>query len=228
MPLAQTLIERLTTIYAANADAANAAPMRAYMREQFPFLGLKRAERDALDREVLAGLPKPTERDLVAVARACWKLPQREYQYFAQKYLRKHAKLLSGLELVEELVTHKSWWDTVDDLAANVVGPIVANNPELKKTMDAWAKSENLWLARTAILHQLKYKQRTDAARLFKYCRARATEKDFFMRKAIGWALRVYAATDPDAVAQFVAENEARLSGLSKREAVRGVERARH
>lgn len=201
--------------------------MRAYMRDQFAFLGLKRAERDALDREVLAGIPKPTERDLVAVARACWKRPEREYQYFAQNYLRKHAKLLTGLDVLEELITHKSWWDTVDELAANVVGPIVAGHPELKKTMDAWSKSENLWLARTAILHQLKYKERTDAARLFKYCRARATEKDFFVRKAIGWALRVYAATDPDAVAKFVEANEERLSGLSKREALRGVERAR-
>lgn len=225
--IAQTLIERLTKTYAANADPDSAAPMRAYMREQFPFLGIKRTERDALDREVLAGLPKPTERDLLAVARACWKKPEREYQYFALKYLRKHAKLLNALDAVEELLTQKSWWDTVDDLAANVVGPVVAKNPDLKKTMDAWAKSENLWLARTAILHQLKYKQRTDAARLFKYCRARATEKDFFMRKAIGWALREYAATDPDAVATFVEENEERLSGLSKREASRGVERAR-
>jgi 3-methyladenine DNA glycosylase AlkD len=224
-----SLLTRLTTVYAANADPENAAAMRAYMRDQFAFLGITSKKRAELDRDLLsrsASARGPTETELLALAQACWKLPEREYQYFAQRYLRKHVKLLTDVAAIEPFITRKSWWDTVDDLAANVVGPIVERMGQ-QKTMDEWAKSDNLWLARTAILHQLRYKDRTDDKRLFKYCRARADEKDFFMRKAIGWALREYAATNPEAVAQFVEANDERLSGLSKREALRGVQRTR-
>ena len=188
------------------------------MREHFPFLGLPRKTRDEVDRTIeIAG-------DVLEIARACWKLPEREYQYFAMKLLRRHAKKLEApaIAVVEELIATKSWWDTVDELASNVVGPLVTRHPALKKTMDAWAKSENLWLARSAILHQLKYRDKTDATRLFRYCAARAGEKDFFMRKAIGWALRVYSATDPEAVRAFVAEHP-KLSALSAKEALRKI-----
>jgi 3-methyladenine DNA glycosylase AlkD len=221
------LLAKLTKTYRAAANAEAAAPMRAYMRDQFPFLGIMRKQRDELDRPLLIELKKPTEDELRDLARACWKKSEREYQYFAQKVLRKHAKVLTQLDLLEELITNKSWWDTVDELAQNVVGVMVQRDPKLAKTMDAWSKSDNLWLARTAILHQNKYKDRTDEKRLFQYCRARAGEKDFFMRKAIGWALRDYAATSPEGVARFVRDNEDRLSALSKKEAMRGVERAR-
>jgi 3-methyladenine DNA glycosylase AlkD len=222
-----TLLAKLTKAYRAAADPEAAAPMRAYMRDQFPFLGITRKQRDELDRLVLPELKRPTEDELRELARACWKKPEREYQYFAQKILRKHVKALTHLDLLEELITEKSWWDTVDELAQNVVGPMVLHDPKLVRSMDAWSKSDNLWLARTAILHQNKYKDRTDEKRLFQYCRARSHEKDFFVRKAIGWALRNYAATNPDAVAKFVRDNDERLSVLSKKEALRGVERAR-
>lgn len=140
------------------------------------------------------------------------------------KLLRRHAKKLdaSAIDVVEQMIVGKSWWDTVDELATNVVGPMVQRHPSLLKTMDAWARSENLWLARTAILHQNKYKSKTDAARLFRYCAARAREKDFFMRKAIGWALRVYSETDPVAVRAFVGAHP-ELSPLSIKEALRKI-----
>lgn len=214
------MIAVLKRTYRANADAKRAAPMRAYMREQFPFLGLMRKTRDELDKTI------DVDEDVLDVARACWSLPEREYQYFGMKLLRKHAKKLdaSAIELLKELITTKSWWDTVDELAINVVGPMVTSHPTLKQTMDAWSRSEDLWLARTAILHQNKYRTRTDAARLFRYCAARAGEKDFFMRKAIGWALREYSATAPAAVRAFVAEHP-ELSPLSVREALRKISR---
>jgi len=223
---ARSLLTKLTETYSASADRGNAAPMRAYMRDQFAFLGIPKKPRDELDRGVLTELPKPTEDDLATIARACWKKPEREYQYFAMKLLRKHAKQLTNIGLLEALITHKSWWDTVDELAQNVVSVMVARDPKLLKVMDAWSRSDDLWLARTAILHQNKFKERTDEKRLFKYCRARAGDQDFFMRKAIGWALRNYAATNANAVARFVHDNEERLSALSKREAMRGVERS--
>lgn len=228
-PLARTIVGRLDERYRAHANPERAAPMRAYMRDRFPFLGIVKPAREALDREIVRDLPEPTEADLEAIARACWAMPERELHYFAMRYLAKHAPKVASaafLDVVRTLVTTHAWWDTVDDLAQNVVGPLVARHPELRATMDAWAEDEDPWIARTAILHQNKYRANTDPRRLFAYCRARASEKDFFMRKAIGWALRTYAAVDPDAVARFVEENEARLSPLSKREALRGVARA--
>jgi 3-methyladenine DNA glycosylase AlkD len=107
----------------------------------------------------------------------------------------------------------------VDTLAAHTVGPLVAAHPVLVATMDAWVTDENMWLARTAILHQLRYKERTDADRLFRYCTLQAGHRDFFIRKAIGWALRDYARTNPDAVRRYVDEHRSILAPLSIREA---------
>lgn len=212
------MIRDLQRAYRAAADPELAVGMHAYMRDQFSFLGLQRKTRDEIDKTLVV------DTDLAVLARACWKLPEREYQYFGMKILRQNAKKLDAefIDVVEELITTKSWWDTVDELAQNVVGPMVMNHPALKKRMDAWSRSENLWLARTAILHQNKFRAKTDTARLFKYCAARAAEKDFFMRKAIGWALRDYSATDPEAVRAFVAAHP-KLSPLSVKEALRKI-----
>jgi 3-methyladenine DNA glycosylase AlkD len=224
-PLAGTVLDRLVATYGSARDPAAAAPMRAYMRDQFPFLGIPTTRRRPLSREVLEGLPRPGEDDLRAVALACWELPEREFQYFACDWLRRHAAVCSPefLDTARTLITTKSWWDTVDALAARVVGPIVARHPATVPTMDAWLADENMWLARTAILHQLGYAERTDADRLFRYCLARAGHGDFFIRKAIGWALRQYAKTDPAAVRSFVAAHAGQLSPLSKREALKNV-----
>jgi len=127
----------------------------------------------------------------------------------------------SHLPDVEHFIVAESWWDTVDSLAAWTVGPMVAAYPELVAVMDLWIDDDNMWLNRTAIIHQLGYKNTTDAERLFRYCRRRADHRDFFVRKAIGWALRQHARVDPDAVRSFVAEHDAELSGLSKREALK-------
>ncbi|MCB1188785.1 DNA alkylation repair protein, partial [bacterium] len=110
---------------------------------------------------------------------------------------------------------------TVDTLAALVVGPMVTRHPQLTAVMDEWIADENLWVARTAILHQLKYGKATDTDRLFAYCAAQAGHPDFFIRKAIGWALRQYARTDPGAVRRFVANHRDELSPLSIREATK-------
>ena len=98
---------------------------------------------------------------------------------------------------------------------------MVTTHPELAEEMDLWVESEDMWIARTAILHQLMFKDRTDTNRLFAYCEMRMADNEFFIRKAIGWALRHYARTDPDAVRAFVNRNEQDLSGLSKREALK-------
>jgi 3-methyladenine DNA glycosylase AlkD len=219
------LVERLVAAYGAAADPVRATSMRAYMRDQFPFLGLPTPARRALSRQVLAGVPAPDEDGLRALTLACWALPEREYQYFACDLLSRYAARCTPgfLPTAEALLTTKSWWDTVDELAANVVGGIVLRHPEALSTMDSWLVADNLWLARTALLHQLRYKDRTDTDRLFRYCLTRAGHPDFFIRKAIGWALRQYAWTDPEPVRRFVAANRDVLSPLSVREALKNI-----
>ena len=196
--------------------------MSAYMRNQFAFLGLPKPVWWSAAREALGELPKPDQQVLAEVTTACWRRPEREYQYAAVSYLRRHLAVTdaSFLPVAERLVRTKSWWDTVDDLARNVVGSLVASHPELQTEMDRWVESEDIWIARTAILHQLAYRDRTDRKRLFAYSLRRAHETEFFLRKAIGWALREYSKTEPEAVVAFVRENDATLSGLSKREAL--------
>jgi 3-methyladenine DNA glycosylase AlkD len=125
------------------------------------------------------------------------------------------------LPRLERLVRSKAWWDTVDALAAHVVGALVARHPELAATMDRWIEDDDIWIARTAILHQLAWKDRTDADRLFAYVDRRCGDRAFFIRKACGWALRQHAAVDPDAVREYVASRGDRLSGLTRREATK-------
>jgi 3-methyladenine DNA glycosylase AlkD len=223
--LSETIMARLDEAYPPAGDPARAVGAAAYMRNMFSFLGITMAEQTRLNRGVLAGLARPTEEDLVAVARACWARPEREYQYFACAYVRRHVRVATPrfVETVHWLITTRSWWDTVDTLAANVVGPLVQAHPALVTIMDAWIEDENLWLVRTAILHQLKYKQGTDAGRLFRYCARQASHRDFFVRKAIGWALREYSRNDPAAVRSFVDAHRTTLSPLSVREAIKNL-----
>ncbi|MFF8264836.1 DNA alkylation repair protein [Streptomyces virginiae] len=223
--LADTLLERLTGTYAAAADPARAEAMAAYMRHVAPFLGIPAPLRRELSGAVTENTPRPSEADCAALALRCWRLPEREYHYFAVDYLRRHVDRCSSglLPVVRHLITTVPWWDTVDLLAVHTVGPLVAADPGLAAVMDEWIEGEDLWLARTALLHQLRHKDATDTGRLFAYCRRRADHPDFFLRKAIGWALREYAKTDPDAVRAFVDAERAALSPLSVREALKNL-----
>jgi 3-methyladenine DNA glycosylase AlkD len=219
--LPEELLERLVATYAGARDSLRAMGAAAYMRDQFPFLGIAMPAARKLTRTVVAGLPAPTEAELGAIAAACWELPEREYQYFACDYLRAHVAVPGPdfIGVVRTLIVTKSWWDTVDPLATRVTGDLVHRHPSLVATMDAWSADENMWLVRTAILHQLHYGPETDTERLFGYCTRQGGHPDFFVRKAIGWALRHYARTDPDAVRSYLAGNNSKLSRLSVREA---------
>lgn len=223
--LADTVTARLTAVYGAAADPERAAAMRAYMKDVAPFLGIPSPERRALSRSVLQGTLRPDERDCTAVGLRCWRLPEREYQYFAVDLLRRHVRRLSSgfLPVARHLVTTVPWWDTVDALAAHVVGGLVAADPALTADMDAWIEDDDLWVVRTALLHQLRYGERTDAGRLFAYCLRQSGHPDFFVRKAIGWCLREYAKTDPDAVRDFLAREGGRFAPLSVREALKNI-----
>jgi 3-methyladenine DNA glycosylase AlkD len=211
-----TLVDDLAAVYRDHHDPGSAAAMRAYMRDRFEFLGIQSSKRRDLGKPFLEAAEDP-----LGTAQACWALPEREFQYFACDLLRRHAKTLTPADLpvLRTLVTTKPWWDTVDALAANVVGPVVRED---QTPMDAWAADEDLWVVRTALLHQLRYRDATDEDRLFSYSRRHLHQQDFFIRKAIGWALREYARTDPAAVRSFVAAHPD-LSGLSRREALKNI-----
>ena len=160
---------------------------------------------------------------MLAVAEHSWTLAEREFQYVGGDVLRAGAMTLRADDLtrVRTLITTKSWWDTIDLLAAHVVGPMVARHGELRDAMDEWIDDADMWIARTAILHQLAYKESLDETRLFAYATRRAADTEFFIRKAIGWALRQHAWVAPDAVRDFVTAHHDQFSGLTRREAMK-------
>jgi 3-methyladenine DNA glycosylase AlkD len=218
-------VDELREALEAVAVPEQAEAMAAYMKHHFEFLGVKSPAARAAAKPTLAAGKDADADTLLSFADRCWEQPEREFQYVACITLRRWITTLEPehIEDLERLVTTKSWWDTVDSLAAWSVGRLVFANRELAEVMDQWIDSENMWLARTAIIHQLSFKEETDTERLFRYADARAEDSEFFIRKAIGWALRQHARQDPDAVRAFVAANADRLSGLSKREALKHI-----
>ena len=228
--------DRIAVALARRADAHRAGPMARYMRDQFPFLGVMApAQRDAW-REVAADLPRPLpEPVVVEAAQALWGRPEREHQYLACTLVNRHATVPARapgatpamLDTVEGLLTTKPWWDTVDSLATHAVGALVARHRELRPRMDLWLAGGDRWLVRSALLHMNGWKAATDADWLFAACLARADHPDFFVRKAIGWALREHSKVDERAVVVFVKAHEGELSPLSRREALMWLERRR-
>jgi len=186
------------------ADPTRAVGMASYLRDQFPFLGIPTPARRAAVRALL---PRTVDWDLVD---ACWARPEREYQYVACDHLKKVTLTGEDLPRLRTLVTTKPWWDTVDALA-KPIGAVAS-----PADMGAWAVDENLWVRRVAILHQLGRRVETDTDLLGDILAANLGSGEFFIDKAIGWALRDYSKTDPAWVRGFLATHE--MSALSRRE----------
>lgn len=200
------------------ADARRAGEMAAYMRNRFPFLGIQTPARRHATMPIIRGWSGPP----LAAAAALWRAPEREYQYVGCDLLLRHAERLRAADLddVLSLVAAKSWWDTVDALA-RVVGHLVRRNRRLAARMDTLVADPDIWRRRVALLHQLGWREETDVPRLFDHCLRRAGDEDFFIRKAIGWALRDFAKHDPGGVTRFIDQNAGRLSALTRREAAK-------
>ncbi len=215
-------VSALKELFEKNADTAQAAPMKKYMRDQFEYLGIKTPKNAALQKEFYAkhGLPNVSELDMIL--RDLWSLPQREFQYVGLGLLNKLEKKLPAkfIKTIEYLIVTKSWWDTVDAIAGHTVGTHFRRFPELRETyLPSWRASKNIWLKRTAILFQLNYKKETDFELLCDIIRENLDSKEFFINKAIGWALRQYARVNPSAVSKFVKSMP--LHPLSRREAMK-------
>lgn len=203
------------------ADARRAAGMCAYMRGRFEYLGIQTPVRRAAAAPLIRAF-KPADGGLLRRAvDALWNQREREYQYVAVDLLARHQAVLSldDLAWLLDLAQRKSWWDTVDFLAKAAGQIVLRSGAGGKRAMDAALRHENLWVRRIAMLHQLGWREATDTGRLFRYADRLAPEKEFFIRKAIGWALRDYAWHDWQAVEQYLASAQDRLSGLTVREA---------
>ena len=179
---------------------------QAYMKDIAPFLGVKTPERRKLFKEIFRELPKPTSKELGETSRALWKLREREYHYAAcdlidffiesadKNFLKDH---------VEYLITQKSWWDTVDTLGSVAISPLTIKYPSIS-LMRSWNKSSNMWLNRAAIQHQRGRKTNTDIPLLLEFLDTHAGESEFFIAKAIGWALRDLSRVNNSEVKKFL------------------------
>ena len=223
------LIHALSDGLSRLADPDKAAAMQAYMKSTLPYWGVKAPEQDRLFRATFAAYPLATFEEWRDTILMLWQeATHREERYAAialsgDRHYRTYQRV-EALQLFEELIVTGAWWDLVDGLASHQIGGLLRRYPEpMRQTMLAWSCDTNLWKRRTAILCQLGFKGDTDEALLFACIRPNLADHDFFIRKAIGWALRQYAKTDSNAVRRFVQEHHAALSPLSGREALKNM-----
>ena len=210
-------VEELVKELKAVANPDDAVAMKAYMKNKFEFLGVKTPARRKLAKTFFK-----QQTDSVIdwnFINEAWNNPYRELQYASLDYLESRKKLLipSDLSHLKKLSQTKSWWDTIDFLD-RLVGSIIARFPETKEIILAWSRDEDIWLRRLAIDHQLLRKEETDTELLEKILVNNLGQTEFFINKAIGWALRDYSKTNPDWVREFIERHQIEMAGLSIRE----------
>lgn len=208
------------------ADPSNAVAMKAYMVNHFDFFGIKTPVRDEIVKPYLKAHLLSNASELDEIIKALWAMPEREMQYFAIDVFLAHKKYWnsSSIKLIEYCIIHQSWWDTVDGICSDWLGAYFKLYPEQVILITSqWNKSHNIWLQRSSILFQKSYKKNTDTVLLSNYIIHCKDSKEFFIRKAIGWALREYSKTNPDWVIAFVAKYK--LSPLSEKEALRVIQK---
>ncbi|MCG1021800.1 DNA alkylation repair protein [Sutcliffiella horikoshii] len=219
--------KELVDLFRSNGDASNRKPMENYMRNHFSFLGIKSPKRKMILKEFFRDYGKPELEWISPLVAFLYEQPEREFHYSALAMIDVHIKK-SGVEwlpLLEELIVKKSWWDTVDHIAPHHVGAVLLREKTgIIDYPDRWIESDNFWLQRSALLFQLKYKEKTDEEKLFSYIEATKGSKEFFIQKAIGWALREYSKTAPEEVLRFINSTED-LAPLSRREGLKHLER---
>ncbi len=197
-----------------------------YMKDIAPFIGVATPERRALVKKIAKEMKTPTSAELGATARKLWKLDEREFQYAANDLIGIHWKEADQnflAEYVEDLIISKSWWDTVDGLGSVAISPM-ADKFGCEKLIAQWNKSSHMWLNRAAIQHQRGRRYETDIKLVLKYCDDHSDSKEFFIVKAIGWALRDLAPISPSAVRGFLRDHPD-LGRVAVREAERGLNR---
>jgi 3-methyladenine DNA glycosylase AlkD len=223
-PLARDIRTRL----AAASNPEKAAGMQTYMKSAMPYRGVNLPQVRSICKETLTERPVATCREWQAVIVELWRAARyREERYAALELLgaRKHRECWTPalMPMLEEMITTGAWWDLVDG-TAHAVGQLLRAYPkQIAPIMRAWSTDENLWKRRVSIICQVSFKKDTDLDLLYANIEPNLGDRDFFIRKAIGWSLRAYAWTDPREISRYVHANEARLSGLSRREALKNI-----
>lgn len=221
------LLAQVRSALEAVAEPARAPTMQAYMKSVMPYHGVTAPNVKLAMKALFASYPFRDAESWRADVLALWRGATFREERYAAMALAKHRgadafQTLGTLPMYEEMITSGAWWDYVDELAAHQVGGLLAAFPKaMKKTMLAWSTSRDMWKARTSILSQLTYKGDTDLELLYACIAPSIASKEFFLRKAIGWALRQYARQDMAEVRRYVMAHAAELSGLSKREALK-------
>jgi 3-methyladenine DNA glycosylase AlkD len=211
------------------ADARKAPMMQAYMKSAMPYHGVQTVLLRQACKELFANLQLSSRAFWQTTVLDLWRgATHREERYaaIALTGMKRCAPFQTpaAMALYEEMIVTGAWWDYVDEIAANRVGPILRGHPApIKKKMLAWSKCENVWKRRTSILCQLRFEKKTDLDLLYACIEPSLDSKELFLRKAIGWALRQYAWTDPREIRRYVREQKGRLSGLSQREALKNI-----
>jgi 3-methyladenine DNA glycosylase AlkD len=215
-------IKSLASEFILHRNQEIAIAQKQYMKNKFEFYGIKSPLRRELQKPFLIVKYLPNKSDLDSIVKELWLRPERELQYFTQELVKKYTKQFEkkDIELLEFMIVNKSWWDTIDFIAVNLVGAYFKKYPEqVEIYVKKWLKSGNIWLQRSAILFQLKYKQELDTELLVRIINNLLGSKEFFINKSIGWVLREYGKINPVWVKEFVQKTA--LSKLSRREAIR-------
>ncbi len=223
------LVREVQGSLAAAADPARAAAMQAYMKSALPYRGVAAPECRVIFRAAIAGHPLPDRAAWLGAVRELWDDARHREERYGALALARHRQYAAHrdhtvLPLYRHLVVTGAWWDVVDDVATHLVGPLLHAHPDqVRPALVGWATDDDRWLRRAAVIAQLGAKEATDLGLLTLAVEANLDDRDFFLRKAIGWALRQYARTDPAWVRSFVAAHDDRISALSRREALKHV-----
>lgn len=221
------MLQIIQSIFEEKGNNQLVGPMKAYMKNKFEFYGIKSPDRKEISRSILKECKSLSKKETIELAKELWNQPQRELHYLALELLFQNLKKnVSEEDLIwmEWFILNNSWWDTVDFIAPKLVGQYFKKFPEVRKRkINEWIETENIWLIRTGLIFQLKYKKDTDLPLMFETILRTCHTKEFFINKAIGWMLRENAKTHPALIQKFIEEHESRLSGLSKREGLKGV-----
>lgn len=218
----KAIIAQLISTFEAHRNPAYAAKMKWYMKDHFKFYGIAQPLRKELSKAFLHQLLVIENVTPRLVIQQMWHHPEREILYVCLDYVAKAHKqwTADSIDDFEYMLTHYSWWDTVDTVATNLVGKYFQKWYDADyQRIEQWNNDNNMWLNRSAIIFQLKYKHKTDTEILFACIETHRKSKQFFHQKAIGWALRELAKTQPKLVQNFVAQTE--LMPLSVREALK-------
>ncbi|MCH8569732.1 MAG: DNA alkylation repair protein [Balneolales bacterium] len=218
-------VKQIERELAAIADPELRPGMEKYMKDKFVFFGIQAAPRREVSLKFMKKDVRPVYSQLPGVIRLLWEKPEREFQYFGTELAVRYVSSFETdtIVLLEDMITQKSWWDTVDSIAKNLAGVYFLKFPDQRgEVVERWVVSGDLWLQRSALLFQLGYKDKTDETLLFDLIRRLKDHEDFFIRKAIGWALREYSKTAPEAVRSFVDMTD--LSPLSRKEGLKYLE----